>query len=256
MRNFDNYNNEIRKIKLDEKRDKEILNNVINNKKVKHFNLKYACTIAVIFISFIGKSNAEEIAKNWKIVFPVAENVDYVGDTEFVFPKTNFDDADVWSLDIDGNYNTLEEIEDLIGVKEILKLDEANDISLMTPNRVVGDSNVYVLRVSQSFNENKYSDDYTNTINSYDLIARVYTKHAYKYVNHPSAFELFGDIIIGKTIVDEYYIESLDTTAVIYTYTGGNRISATFVYNNIQYDLMLLKNDIDEIKNILNKLHE
>ena len=110
-----------------------------------------------------------------------------MGDTEFVFPKTNFDDADVWSLNIDGNYNALEEIEDLIGVKEILKLDEANDISLMTPNRVVGDSNVYVLRVSQNFHENKYPDDYTNTINSYDLSARIYTKHAYKYVNHPSA---------------------------------------------------------------------
>ena len=246
MKNFDNYNKEIRKIKLDEAKDKEILNNVINNKKVKHFNLKFACTciIAVVFISFIGITNADEIAKTWKVVFPVAENVDYVGDTEFEFVETNFDDVDVWSLDIDGKYNTLEEIEDLIGVGPILKLDGVDDFSLLVTNKVGGDSRVYALQVTQSFHEDKYPNDYTNTINSYYLDARIYTKHAYEYVNHPSAWEFFGGIVIGKKIIEEYYIEALDTTATIYTYNDNDRIGSTFVYNNIQYNLELLKNDI------------
>lgn len=249
MKDFDNYNNEIKKIKLNEIKDKEILNNILNNKNDKKFNIKFACIITLIFVSFIGITYADEITKTWTLIFPVDENIEYVGETNFEFVKTNFDDCDVWNLDIDGNYNTIEEIEDLIGVK-VLKLDGATRYSLNTTNKISNDSKVYTLNVVQNFDFND------NTLKSYSLSAKIYTKHAYEFVNKSNAFEFFGGIVIGKNIIEEYYIDSLDTTATIYNFNNNKRTGAVFVYNNIQYEIEIFINDVSKVKSILENLHE
>lgn len=220
MRNFEKkYKKFINSINLTDNEYYEIKNNIVlnNNHKIR-FNLKYATIlIFVIFISTVGIAYAAKIIENYTIVtnenLPIEESL---GNTVISNARLNKDFSK--NLFKKGEYYTYNEIEEKLGQK-ILK-SQYCDSDLFVVNYIETEKEKIARSSFSLVNENK-----TNLACwSFGFVVKT------NYFTGKSGLSVKGEIHY-----DKYYIESLNTNAIIVK-TGHPIIE--FTYENIAYEIV------------------
>lgn len=215
----------------------EIKRNIIFRSKHKfQFKLKYAVILFfVIFISVLGITYADKIIEHYTLVtnenLPIEESL---GNTFYSNARLDKDYSK--DLFIEDSYYTYEEIEEKLGQK-LLK-NKYYDSDLFIVNYVDIEEDMIAKAVFSIVNKDK-----TSTVrNDFSIIIKT------KYFSGRSGLSIKGDFYY-----EEYYIQSLNTKAIIVK-TGSPIIE--FTYENIAYEIVYGEYVNFDDEKTVNKLYD
>lgn len=234
MKNFkQSYKELLDNVELSDYESNEIKNNIISKKKQKRFRplfrLSYVLIIiAIVAFSIYGASRADAILKHHKIVAKDNKSLNE-SNKKSIYSNAILDIDINPKLFVEGEYYTYNEIEEKLNLK-LLKSDFL-------------DSKIFNLH-NYKIKDNKVIFGAFNLVNK-DKTKRELKDNFSIIINTKYSKELPEFYIAGVTTVEEYYIESLKTEAVLIRqrdYDYGF-IFIELVYDNIAYEIELINVD-------------
>lgn len=236
---------------VSEKLERNILNMTVNKQKQTHrrFKLSYVCSIAVavclLSVTVVYAKEIKEFFQNWSTSIKL-EN----GEEVKISENNNFKEIPTDAIKVNENSEspkmTFKEVEEMLKFS-ILKLPEnnTNDIYYRTSlndNGSIGRVDLWIPYFYKE-NENKYISVSVNMLNKYA---------DEEYV---LAFQEGVDATGGKNIENSYKSENLNTNIVVYTNDWSEeRLTATFVYDDILYQFIGHNISKDEMTSIIETL--
>lgn len=236
---------------VSEKLERNILNMTVNKQKQTHrrFKLSYVCSIAVavclLSVTVVYAKEIKEFFQNWSTSIKL-EN----GEEVKISENNNFKEIPTDAIKVKENSEspkmTFIEIEEMLKFS-ILKLPEnnTNDIYYRTSlndNGSIGRVDLWIPYFYKE-NENKYISASVNMLNKYADEGYVL------------AFQEGIDATGGKNIENSYKSENLNTNIVVYTNNWSDeRLTATFVYDDILYQFIGHNISKDEMTSIIETL--
>lgn len=236
---------------VSEKLERNILNMTINKQKqtYRRFKLSYVCSIAIVIcllsVIVVYSKEIKEFFQNWSTSIKL-ENSTEVKISENNNFKEITTDAIKVKEDSEGPKMTFKEVEEMLKFS-ILKLPEnnTNDIYYRTSlndDDSIGRVDLWIPYLYKE-NENKYISVSVNMLNKYADEGYVL------------AFQEGIDATGEKNIENSYKPENLNTNVVVYTNNGSEeRLTATFVYDDILYRFIGHNISKDEMTSIIEKL--
>lgn len=236
---------------VSEKLERNILNMTVNKQKQTHrrFKLSYVCSIAVavclLSVTVVYAKEIKEFFQNWSTSIKL-EN----GEEVKISENNNFKEIPTDAIKVNENSEspkmTFKEVEEMLKFS-ILKLPEnnTNDIYYRTSlndNGSIGRVDLWIPYFYKE-NENKYISVSVNMLNKYA---------DEEYV---LAFQEGVDATGEKNIENSYKSENLNTNIVVYTNDWSEeRLTATFVYDDILYQFIGHNISKDEMTSIIETL--
>ena len=236
---------------VSEKLERNILNMTVNKQKQIHkrFKLSYVCSIAVavclLSVTVVYAKEIKEFFQNWSTSIKL-EN----GEEVKISENNNYKEIPSDAIKVKENSEspnmTFKEVEEMLKFS-ILKLPEnnTNDIYYRTSlndNGSIGRVDLWIPYFYKE-NENKYISVSVNMLNKYA---------DEEYV---LAFQEGVDATGGKNIENSYKSENLNTNIVVYTNDWSEeRLTATFVYDDILYQFIGHNISKDEMTSIIETL--
>ncbi len=221
MKNFEaKYKKLIDEVDLNNQEYSEIKRNVItNNKKTFGFKLKYALLLIMLFISVIGVANADKIIKHYKIVTNDNKSFEESGNRSFISNSRIEKDFSKEILKKD-TYYTYDDIEDKLNLKFLKNNYLKSDLFLLRHLDI--ERNMIAKASFELVNEDKTEPKFSIIIET-------------NYLTEDSGLTIKG----GKVSYEEYYIQNLNTEAIIVKY--GEKLASNVIvelsYDNILYEL-------------------
>lgn len=236
---------------VSEKLERNILNMTVNKQKQTHrrFKLSYVCSIAVavclLSVTVVYAKEIKEFFQNWSTSIKL-EN----GEEVKISENNNFKEIPTDAIKVKENSEspkmTFKEVEEMLKFS-ILKLPEnnTNDIyyrTFLNDNGSIGRVDLWIPYFYKE-NENKYISVSVNMLN----------KYADK--GYVLAFQEGIDATGEKNIENSYKSENLNTNIVVYTNDWSEeRLTATFVYDDILYQFIGHNISKDEMTSIIETL--
>lgn len=221
MKNFETkYKKLIDEVDLNNQEYSEIKRNVItNNKKTFGFKVKYALLLIMLFISVIGVANADKIIKHYKIVTNDNKSFEESGNRSFISNSRIEKDFSKEILKKD-TYYTYDDIEDKLNLKFLKNNYLKSDLFLLRHLDI--ERNMIAKASFELVNEDKTEPKFSIIIET-------------NYLTEDSGLTIKG----GKVSYEEYYIQNLNTEAIIVKY--GEKLASNVIvelsYDNILYEL-------------------
>lgn len=237
MKKFEkNYKKLIDEIDLNNQEYAEIKRNVIaNNKKTFDFKIKYALLLIIFLISVFGVVNANKIIKHYKIVTNDNKSYEESGNRSFI---SNSKIEKDFSKDIlkKDTYYTYDDIEEKLNLKFLKNNYLKSDLFLLKNLDI--EKNMIAKASFILVNENKTEPKVSIIIKT-------------NYLTEDIGLTIKG----GKVFYEEYYIQNLNTEAIIVKY--GEELASNVIvelsYDNILYELqfdMINFNDEKQIEKL------
>lgn len=237
MKNFETkYKKLIDEVDLNNQEYSEIKRNVItNNKKTFGFKVKYALLLIMLFISVIGVANADKIIKHYKIVTNDNKSFEESGNRSFISNSRIEKDFSKEILKKD-TYYTYDDIEDKLNLKFLKSNYLKSDLFLLRHLDI--EKNMIAKASFELVNEDKTEPKFSIIIET-------------NYLTEDSGLTIKG----GKVFYEEYYIQNLNTEAIIVKY--GEKLASNVIvelsYDNILYELqfdMINFNDEKQVEKL------
>lgn len=257
----DKYNNEIKKITIDNKVKEQILNRIENRKTTHKF--KFAYTMVAVFLllatfSVVYAKEIKEFITSW------TTHVEFKNDTKIeVNNESGF-------KNIPDNAPKVEKPQYVPGQ---IKPEKPQSRIEMNHDQIEEILGFHILDYANTYTKTIYYDTGLNdngNIGRVDLWWGNFVKeNDNKYISvlvsmlnlgadkkYVLAFEEGLDASGEKELNDIYQIKNLDTKAVIYGNDwDSSRLTATFVYDDILYQFIGNNYSKEEMINILEKLY-
>lgn len=220
-------------IKLSDKRSNEIMLDIINkkHKKTRMFLKPIIISSFILLFGIFGIVHADDIVRTFNTFRYKFNGVDYVERKSFGTVELNYD-ADIPEVlpngDIKNTYS-FEEVEKKLGIKllksKYFKKDTLGGGSTKK-NGKIADIGFSI----KNFTDYDLEKDHQRYIEMFTYSAYMKTK----YSDDLNDYDFFGGAMDKP---EEYYIKSLDTTALIITYNRGKGYHVMFDYDNVRYTL-------------------
>lgn len=236
---------------VSEKLERNILNMTVNKQKQTHrrFKLSYVCSIAVavclLSVTVVYAKEIKEFFQNWSTSIKL-EN----GTEVKISENNNFKEIPTDAIKVKENSEspkmTFKEVEEMLKFS-ILKLPEnnTNDIyyrTYLNDDGSIGRVDLWIPYFYKE-SENKYISVSVDILNKYADEGYVL------------AFQECVDATGGKNIENSYKSENLNTNVVVYTNDwSSERLTATFVYDDILYQFIGHNISKDEMTSIIETL--
>jgi len=234
---------DINSIIPDDKRKKEIYINIIETKNKKKFIFKpvlATCLIILCFISVIGIVYADEIENTFRNL--VVKYIEKENEEGYKYSKTEILNCGVKEINYDANIPiedsetaddknySYEELEELLGITILKNKHFKNNIIQQKHiEKKDGKISVAGFGITNVMNINYKNIDHTKQYEFHHLTFGFRTKYATDDCD--KSWYSFD-----KSKFDEYYIEKLDTKAVVIN-KGFGHYTYKFDYDNIDYNL-------------------
>ena len=238
-------------ISVSENLERNILNMTVNKQKqtYRRVKLSYVCSIAVVVcllsITVVYAKEIKEIFKSWGTSIKLEDGTEVK-----VSENNNFkeipDDAIKVKENAESPKMTFEEIEEMLKFS-ILKLQEDNTKEIyyrtfLNENGTIGEVNLWIPYF------------YKETGNKYISVS-VNMLSKYADEGYLLAFQEGIDATGNKDIENSYISGNLNTNVVIYTNDwSSERLTATFVYDDILYQFIGYNVSKDEMTSIIETL--
>jgi len=236
---------------VSEKLERNILNMTVNKQKQTHrrFKLSYICSIAVVVcllsVTVVYAKEIKEFFQNWSTSIKL-EN----GEEVKISENNNFKEIPTDAIKVQENQTrpkmTFEEIEEMLKFS-ILKLPKNNTKEIyyrtdLNDDGTIGRIDLWIPYFYKE-NDNKYISVSVDMLNKYADEGYVL------------AFQEGVDATGGKNIENSYKSENLNTNIVVYTNDWSEeRLTATFVYDDILYQFIGHNISKDEMTSIIETL--
>lgn len=262
----DKYNNEIKKIIVDDCVKERLLNIIENKKEVHKIKFSYAMVgvfILLVTVTCVYAQDIGNLIKKWGGIDRTTENGVIVHDDEKDSITTNVDNLMLDSYGYHSDFMNINDIENYLGVK-LLKL-----------------KNEYKKDNNNSFYDLSVSYNYDSKTNAKPQVIRVfqygYTKNNKRITfnqelitkNFPQEYKDSFNQDTGFNYKDLKYVdtiklENINTEATIYMETRMDEkqefydvYKIEFNYNNIKYSLNTVEIlELDDMIDVLNNLEK
>lgn len=225
----------------DDQRKKEIYNNIIETRNKKKFIFKpifATCLTILCFISVIGIVYADEIEKTFRNL--VVKYIEKENEEGYKYSRTEILSCGVKEINYDANISETEEdennnysydeLEELLGIK-ILKNKHFKNNSIQQKHIETKEGKISKagFGITNVMNIDYKNIDHTKQYEFHHLSFGFRTKYATDECD--KSWYSFD-----KSKFEEYYIEKLDTKAVVIN-KGAGHYTYRFDYDNIAYNL-------------------
>lgn len=260
------YRNEFSKIEPTEEQRVKMLNSILNNKRANIYRRLAVVGCSLVILCVFGITNANDIMKSFNsLIINYKEKSDEDGNKyiEFISRydgvlEVNYDaklvERESWVESFEKNLQSFYsnyDLELILGVKFLKSrfFDVGYNIHILRKNKDYKITYMNLYNVSTRFD---HDDEYDRKIlEQISLTAQFKTK----YYKEGNDFDLK---VRNYYSVKNYYVKSLDTTAVLVRLNErGNHYLVIFAHNNVRYNFYYDNYDLsmDEDK-ILNRIHE
>lgn len=236
---------------VSEKLERNVLNMTVNKKKQSpsRFKLSYVCSMVIavclLSVTIVYAKEIKEIFQNWSTSIKL-EN----GTEVKISENNNFKEIPTNAIKVKENSErpkmTFKEIEEMLKFS-ILKLPENNTNEIYYDTSLNDDGSIGRVDLWIPYfykeGENKY------------ISISVHMLNKYADEGYVLAVQEGIDATGGKNIENSYKSENLNTNIVIYTNDWDEeRLTATFVYDNILYSFIGKNISKDEMTSIIETL--
>lgn len=234
-----------------EKLEKNILNMTVNKQKQTHrrFKLSYVCSIAVavclLSVTIVYAKEIKEFFQSWSTSIKLEDGTEVK-----ISENNNFKEIPADAIKVKENSEspkmTFEEVEEMLKFS-ILKLSENNTKEIyyrtfLNDDGSIGRVDLWIPYFYKE-NDNKYISVSVDMLNKYADEGYVL------------AFQEGIDATGNKNIENSYTSENLNTNVVVYTNDWSyERLTATFVYDDILYQFIGKNISKDEMTSIIETL--
>lgn len=241
MKKFEKkYKELFNNLSIDNDRKDEIYTNIINQKKV-HFKLAYIIPVLALFL-FTGIVFADNIKSTFNtlmVKYVTKENKNSIIYKSYSSAKINYD-ADLPEVDNSNvyNYYDISDVEEKLGIK-FLKSEKIKNKKIAQLSTIKNNGKIAfaAFKISNAYDEKPIYDNENET--QYDkssVLCDIVISLKTKYSSDKKLEEWSS--ASNQVSLSEYYIRSIDTTALVRKYEGLRSLREVMVdYNDIRYSI-------------------
>lgn len=259
MKRFDkSYKNLFDNLSIDNDKKELIYTNIVNSKQKRvGFKLAYLVSVIALFL-FTGIVFADGIKSTFNtllVKYVTKENSKGDKFRTIIFKsdslaEINYDaDLPVVSDSDDYNYYIISDIEDKLGISflesDMIKNEETVQITTIKNNNKIAFA---VFKISNAYGEKMlYVNNNETQYDKNSVLCDIVISLKTKYSTNKELKKWSG--ASKQIIISEYFIKSINTTALIRKYEGLQSLrEVLFDYNNIRYMLFFtVPNNLDSV---------